>query len=113
MKILDLLFKSTKVLKKGGGILIPRLKSRGYSTIQPFNYSTIQLFNQFGRLKRSGNPDLSGTGPSGQPVGAQRKPRFIGDRPVWLAAPAAGQAIQLINYFLCFIKKLLTLRCLK
>ena len=55
MKILNLLFKSTKVHENREGILLPRLKSRGYS---------IQPLNQSGR----------------------RQP----DRPVWLAAPAAG-----------------------
>ncbi len=32
------------------------------------------------------------------PVGAQRKSRFIGNRPVWQATPAVGQAIQPFNY---------------
>ncbi len=49
-------------------------------------HSTIRLFNHSTRLVGA-----SRTGPSGKPVGAQRKSRFIGDRPVWQAGWSAAE----------------------
>ena len=79
MLIFRLLFKGTKVPENREGILFPDLKVGAIQpvwlaapaagqAIKPFNYSTslagASLTGQFGWLKRSGNPDLSGTGHS-------------------------------------------------